>query len=85
VEKLAEQWGPEQISNDFRLKGKFAISHETIYKRIRLNKAQGGNEYKELRIMPKARRKHRNSRDSRGILPGKRHISERPDDCCFFI
>lgn len=78
VEKLAEQWSPEQISNDFRLNGRFAISHETIYKRIRLNKGQGGDEYKELRIMPKARRKHRNSADSRGILPGKRHISTRP-------
>jgi IS30 family transposase len=78
VEKLAEQWSPEQISNDFRLHGKFSISHQTIYKRIRLNRQQGGAEYKELRIMPKARRKHRNSRDSRGILPGKRHISERP-------
>jgi IS30 family transposase len=60
------------------LNGRFEISHETIYKRIRLNKAQGGDEYKELRIMPKARRKHRNSADSRGILRGKRHISERP-------
>jgi transposase, IS30 family len=78
VEKLAQQWSPEQISNEFRLNGGFAISHETIYKRIRLNKAQGGNEYKELRIMPKARRKHRNSADSRGILRGKRHISQRP-------
>ena len=78
VEKLAEQWSPEQISNEFRLNGRFAISHETIYKRIRLNKVQGGDEYKELRIMPKARRKHRNSADSRGILPGKRHISKRP-------
>jgi len=78
VEKLAQQWSPEQISNEFRLDGRFEISHETIYKRIRLNKAQGGDEYRELRIMPKARRKHRNSADSRGILRGKRHISERP-------
>ena len=76
--KLSQQWSPEQISNEFRLHGKFAISHETIYKRIRLNKKQGGDEFTELRIMPKARRKHRNSRDSRGVLPGKRHISERP-------
>jgi IS30 family transposase len=78
LEKLSQQWSPEQISNEFRLHGKFAISHETIYKRIRLNKAQGGDEYKELRIMPKARRKHRNSADSRGVLPGKRDISKRP-------
>jgi transposase, IS30 family len=77
-EKLAQQWSPQQISNIFRQEGKFVISHETIYKRIRLDRAQGGQEYKELRIVPKARRKHRNSADSRGILRGKRHISERP-------
>ena len=31
-----------------------------------------------LRIVPEAHRKRYKSRDSRGILPGKRHISERP-------
>jgi IS30 family transposase len=77
-EKLAQQWSPEQISNEFRLAGKLEISHQTIYKRIRLDRAQGGEAYRELRIVPKARRKHRNSADSRGVLRGKRHISERP-------
>jgi IS30 family transposase len=76
--KLGQQWSPQQISNSFRLAGRFSISHETIYKRIRLNRAEGGEEYKELRIVPKARRKHRNAADSRGTLRGKRHISERP-------
>jgi IS30 family transposase len=78
VQMLREKWSPEQISNDLRLHKKFSISHETIYKRILFDKAQGGDLYKDLRIMPKARRKRYNSRDSRGILPGKRHISERP-------
>jgi IS30 family transposase len=31
-----------------------------------------------MRIMPKQRRKRYNSKDSRGVLRGKRHISERP-------
>ena len=34
--------------------------------------------YRHLRLMPKRRRKRYNSHDSRGILPGKRMISERP-------
>jgi transposase, IS30 family len=72
------QWSPQQISNRLRLSGRISISHETIYKRIRLDRAEGGKEYRQLRIVPKARRKHRNSADSRGILRGKRHISERP-------
>jgi IS30 family transposase len=75
---IAERWSPEQISGILKVHGPFTISHETIYKRIIHNKKEGGQLYKDLRIMPKARRKRYNSRDSRGILPGKRHISTRP-------
>jgi transposase, IS30 family len=78
VRLIAERWSPEQISGILKLHGPFTISHETIYKRIIHNKKEGGQLYKDLRIMPKARRKRYNSRDSRGILPGKRHISTRP-------
>ena len=78
VRLIAQRWSPEQISGILKLHGPFTISHETIYKRIIHNKKEGGQLYKDLRIMPKARRKRYNSRDSRGILPGKRHISTRP-------
>jgi IS30 family transposase len=78
VRLIAERWSPEQISGILKLHGPFTISHETIYKHIIHNKKEGGQLYKDLRIMPKARRKRYNSRDSRGILPGKRHISTRP-------
>jgi IS30 family transposase len=78
VSLLKEEWSPEQISNSLRLRGSFTVSHETIYKFILKDKKQGGTLYKYLRIMPKVRRKRYNSRDSRGILPGKRHISTRP-------
>ena len=72
------EMSPEQISNYLRFFGSFSISHETIYQYIYSDKWQGGTLYTYLRIMPKRRRKRYNSRDSRGILPGKRHISERP-------
>lgn len=78
VRLIAERWSPEQISGILKVHGPFTISHETIYKRIIHNKKEGGQLYKDLRIMPKVRRKRYNSRDSRGILPGKRHISTRP-------
>jgi transposase, IS30 family len=78
IRLIAEKWSPEQISGILKVHGPFTISHETIYKRILLNKQEGGELYKYLRIMPKARRKRYNSRNSRGILPGKRHISTRP-------
>jgi IS30 family transposase len=75
---LQQKWSPEQISNYLRLQGSFSISHETIYQYVWADKWVGGSLYKHLRLMPKLRRKRRNSKDSRGILPGKRHISQRP-------
>jgi len=75
---LKEKWSPQQISNHLRLHGSFTVSHETIYRYILQNKKHGGELFKHLRIMPKVRRKRYNSHDSRGILPGKRHISTRP-------
>jgi IS30 family transposase len=75
---LKEKWSPEQISNCLRLHGSFTISHETIYKYILHDKKNGGTLFTHLRIMPKVRKKRYNSKDSRGILPGKRHISTRP-------
>jgi len=54
-----------------------SISHETIYKHIWADKASGGKLYTHFRQSQKKRRKRYNANDSRGILAGKRHISER--------
>lgn len=75
---LKLDWSPEQIAAVLKTRESFTMSHETMYKHILADKKNGGNLYKHLRIMPKLRRKRYNSRDSRGVLPGKRHISERP-------
>jgi len=71
-------WSPEQIVDHLKHHQSFTMSHETIYQYILEDKKHGGDLYKHLRIMPKRRRKRYKSRDSRGILPGKRHISTRP-------
>lgn len=78
VRLIRMDFSPEQISNLLKQYGPFTISHETIYKYILKDKKNGGTLYKHLRIMPKLRRKRYNSHDSRGVLPGKKHISERP-------
>ncbi len=78
VQLLEGDWSPEQISSTLRLQGSFAISHQTIYKFVANDKRDGGTLFKHLRCSPKLRRKRHNSSDSRGILPGKRHISQRP-------
>lgn len=44
------------------------------------DKKAGGRLYAHLRIMSKKVRKRYNGKDSRGVLKGKRHISERPAD-----
>ena len=77
---MKEKWSPEQISNTLRLQGAFCISHETIYKYVLNDRKHGGTLFTHLRCSPKKRRKRHNSKDSRGILPGKRHISERPHE-----
>jgi IS30 family transposase len=61
---LKRKWSPEQVCYTLEEQGICSISHETIYRC--------------MRIMPMKRRKRYNSLDSRGVLRGKRHISERP-------
>jgi IS30 family transposase len=79
VSLIKQDWSPEQIAGVLRRDGPFKISPETIYKFILRDKKKGGRLYKHLRIMPKVRRKRYNTKDSRGRLEGKRHISTRPE------
>jgi IS30 family transposase len=55
------------------------VSHERIYQHIWQNKQEGGNLYKHLRIAgTKQKRKRRNSKDLRGIIPNRVGIEKRP-------
>lgn len=75
---LKIDWSPEQISAKLKELGILKISKETIYKRIWKDFRLGGKQHLLLRQSPKKRRKRYRQYDSRGVLPGKRHISERP-------
>jgi IS30 family transposase len=75
---LRRRWSAEQISGVLKKTGELSISIETIYRRIRWDKKVGGSLWRHTRIMSKFGRKRYGRRDSRGVLPGKRHISERP-------
>ena len=77
---LRGKWSPEQISGTLRRTGEMLISTETIYRRIRWDKQAGGSLWRHTRIMSNQRRKRYRGPDSRGVLPGKRHISERPPE-----
>ena len=67
--RLSNEWGPSLIS----------VSHQTIYNYIWWNQRRGGTLFKHLRQSSKRRRKRYRSKDSRGVLPNKRSITERSD------
>jgi transposase, IS30 family len=77
---LRSKWSAEQISGTLAATGEMRISTETIYRRIRWDKQAGGSLWRHTRIMSNQRRKRYRGPDSRGVLPGKRHISERPPE-----
>lgn len=77
-ELLFEGWSPEQISGRLRRVGGMRISHETIYKYVWAEKHAGGSLHLCLRQRTKKHRKRYATKERRGRLPGKRHITERP-------
>jgi IS30 family transposase len=70
---------PEQVSGYLKRNHDTHISHETIYKYILTNKANGGDLYKHLRHFSKKRKKRYGSNDRRGQIPGRISIDERPE------
>lgn len=77
---LKKKFSPEQVVGHirrFKLKQR-VISHETIYRYIWKDKANGGDLWKSLRQSSKQRRKRYKAYDSRGRLANKRNITERP-------
>lgn len=78
LELLHQDWSPEQISGHLRAERTLSISHETIYRHVKRDRRRGGLLFQHLRFWKKKWRKLYRSRDSRGRLPGKRMIGERP-------
>ena len=76
---MREQWSPQQIAGRLKEEGLLNISHETHLPATAARPASAMAACGEhLRLMPKFGRKRYGRQDSRGVLPGKRHISERP-------
>ena len=77
VQKLTQdQWSPEQISGWLRKTKGLQISHETIYRRIWWDKAQGGSLYLYCRHQLKHRARHTGGCLSR--IPHRVSIHQRP-------
>ena len=75
---LRRKWSPGQIVGRRELLKQPSMSKESIYRYVRRQRREGGQLWRELRIVSKFGRKRRGSPATRGRLVGKRHISERP-------
>jgi IS30 family transposase len=73
-----DQWSPEQIAGRLELEGSESISHETIYQRILEDKEAGGLLYMHLRCKKKRKKRYGSARSSRGAIPNRVDIDQRP-------
>lgn len=77
-DKLAKKYSPEQIVGVAKKEGVAWVSHERIYQHIWKDKRKKGNLYDHLRTKGKRYRKRGAAKDSRGIIPDRVDISQRP-------
>jgi len=76
--ELKKDWSPEQISGRMKLDMGVSVVHETIYRYIYANKANGGRLYKYLRHKNKKYHKRSNDYKSRGVIVDRTMIDKRP-------
>ena len=75
---ITQDYSPEQIVGVCKNKQIPCVSHERIYQHIWQDKKQGGALYEHLRRQGRKYRKRGSSKDSRGIIPNKVNIKQRP-------
>jgi transposase, IS30 family len=76
--KLKLDWSPEQIAGRMKLDTGVSVVHETIYRYIYANKANGGRLYKSLRHKNKKYHHRSNEYKSRRTLIDRVMIDKRP-------
>jgi len=74
---LCKEWSPEQVSGWLKKREGISVSHESIYRRVRQDRAAGGDLYTFLRQGFKRRRKY-GKRDLRGHIRNRVSIDHRP-------
>ncbi len=79
---LRRDWSPEQIAGRLRRDHPRApqmrIAHETIYRWVYRDAADGGDLHTQLRRRHKKRRKQGRYGTGRGLIPGRISIHDRP-------
>lgn len=74
----ATQASPVQIAGRLKDLGLVSVSHESIYRFIWKDKAEGGDLYTHLRHRAKKYNKRGGKKAGRGLIPGRIDIDERP-------
>jgi IS30 family transposase len=77
--KIQNEWSPEQISAMMPLAGVASVSHETIYRYLQDDRAQGGMLYTYLRHKSRKYKRRYGSIDKRGQIRNRVSIDERPE------
>ena len=75
---IRQDFSPEQVSGSLKRNHGLMISHETIYRHLLADKANGGALYKHLRRSNRKRKKRYGSRNIRGQMLGRVSIDLRP-------
>jgi transposase, IS30 family len=75
---LEQKFSPEQIVGKAKKDGVICVSAERIYQHIWQDKKLGGKLFEDLRTQGKRYRKRGAAKDKRGLIVGRRDISERP-------
>ena len=78
VSMLNTQFSPEQISGRLAIEHGIALSHERIYQYIWEDKFNGGDLYLDLRRRHKKYQRRCNGKRTRGQIPNRVGIEERP-------
>ncbi len=73
----SEQWSPEQISGWLRRERGLAVSHESIYRHVRADKARSGGLHRHLRCRKRQRKRYA-SPPRTGPIVVRVSIDERP-------
>ena len=77
-QKLRERLSPEQIAGEAKKTSQACVSAERIYQHVWQEKKKKGTLHEFLRNRGKRYRKRGSLKDSRGIIPGRVSIEERP-------
>jgi IS30 family transposase len=77
LKHLSEDWSPDQITGRLKLQGIF-ISHETIYRCIRRDRANRGLLYEHLRHKWKKYRSKKTRQAGAHCIPNRVDIAARP-------